>query len=196
MPVQLIYGGKTDACHPRFNFPPDWDVTHTESHWSTSATMVRYVEKLIVPWVKAKREALGLDEEQKALAIFDAYTAHRCNTEMHRVLEENNIVYIYVPASCTSQLQPLDSDGGVNAAFKRELKGKFIKWYAERITSGLAAGLELDDIKVDLSLTNLKPKYANWVLGCFDAVKNQDSTMLTGWMKTGILDAFGASESR
>ena len=41
LPPQLIYQGKTDNCHPQFNFPADWDITHTESHWSTSDSMIR-----------------------------------------------------------------------------------------------------------------------------------------------------------
>jgi len=38
LPPQLIYPGKTDACHPKVTFPDDWDITHTESHWSTEDT--------------------------------------------------------------------------------------------------------------------------------------------------------------
>ena len=29
MPIQLIYGGKTDRCHPRF--PPNWHITYSET---------------------------------------------------------------------------------------------------------------------------------------------------------------------
>jgi len=34
LPPQLIYGGKTDKCHPNFQFPDDWNVTHSANHWS------------------------------------------------------------------------------------------------------------------------------------------------------------------
>ena len=34
LPVQLIYKGKTNRCHPSFNFPLDWDITHAPKHWS------------------------------------------------------------------------------------------------------------------------------------------------------------------
>lgn len=34
LPPQVIYKGKTDACHAKYNFPDDWDVTHTENHWA------------------------------------------------------------------------------------------------------------------------------------------------------------------
>ena len=32
LPVQLIYQGKTDSCHPKFSFPPDWHITHSPNH--------------------------------------------------------------------------------------------------------------------------------------------------------------------
>lgn len=41
VPPQLIYQGKSDSCHPVYPFQNDWDITHTESHWSTSDSMDR-----------------------------------------------------------------------------------------------------------------------------------------------------------
>jgi hypothetical protein len=41
LPPQLIYQGKSDACHPIYPFADDWDITHTESHWSTAGSMLR-----------------------------------------------------------------------------------------------------------------------------------------------------------
>lgn len=32
LPLQLIYGGKTQRCHPVYDFPDDWCVTHSENH--------------------------------------------------------------------------------------------------------------------------------------------------------------------
>ena len=34
LPVQLIYAGKTDRCHPKIAFPKGFHVTHTDNHWS------------------------------------------------------------------------------------------------------------------------------------------------------------------
>ena len=31
LPLQLIYKGKSAHCHPRFRFPSDWHVTHSET---------------------------------------------------------------------------------------------------------------------------------------------------------------------
>jgi hypothetical protein len=44
LPPQLIYQGKTDACHPNYDFPEEWDIYHTESHWSNSQSMERQIK--------------------------------------------------------------------------------------------------------------------------------------------------------
>ena len=60
-----------------FNFPEEWDIHHSETHWSNAATMDRYADKIVIPYLTAQREALGLPD-QPALAIFNVYKAHCC----------------------------------------------------------------------------------------------------------------------
>ena len=71
LPPQLIYQGKTDGCHPKISFPADWNVTHSDSHWSTETTMLEYIDKVIVPYVVKERNRLELADDHPALAIFD-----------------------------------------------------------------------------------------------------------------------------
>ena len=52
LPMQLIYGGKTNQCHPPYSFPIDWHITHTPNHWSNEDTMLDYINNIIVPYVK------------------------------------------------------------------------------------------------------------------------------------------------
>ena len=47
LPIQVIYQGKTVRCHPHYEFPPGWDITHSPKHWSTETTMIQYIEKII-----------------------------------------------------------------------------------------------------------------------------------------------------
>ena len=53
LPPQIIYKGKTPRCHPRYQFPPDWHITHSEKHWSNENTMLDYVSKVIIPYVES-----------------------------------------------------------------------------------------------------------------------------------------------
>ena len=52
LPPQLIYTGKTAACHAQVTFPADWHITHTPNHWANESTMRDYVTKVIVPYVE------------------------------------------------------------------------------------------------------------------------------------------------
>ena len=49
LPFQIIYGGKTNQCHPPQEFPRDWSVTHSAKHWSNEDTMLLYISDVIVP---------------------------------------------------------------------------------------------------------------------------------------------------
>ena len=61
LPMQLIYEGKTEQCHPRgVEFPDGFNVTHTPNHWSNEDKVVELLEKVILPYVKNTRENLGL----------------------------------------------------------------------------------------------------------------------------------------
>ena len=45
LPPQILYQSKTERFHPAIEFPPEWDMWHTENHWSNEVTMVRYAKK-------------------------------------------------------------------------------------------------------------------------------------------------------
>ena len=72
-PPQLINKGKTEQCHPKVATPAGWDMWHSDNHWSIEETMVRHIEKIIVPFVNDKREELKLPKSQHALTIFDCF---------------------------------------------------------------------------------------------------------------------------
>ena len=61
LPVQVIYQGKTARCYPQFEFPPEWDITHSRKHWSNKTTMIQYIEKIIVPYTNSVHQSVGND---------------------------------------------------------------------------------------------------------------------------------------
>ena len=63
LPPQIIYKGKTHRCHPKFKFPLDWDIAQSPKHWSTEKTMIKYIENIIIPYVKSRRIAIGDDSK-------------------------------------------------------------------------------------------------------------------------------------
>ena len=73
LPVQLVYQGKSSQCHPKVKFSEDWYITHSENHWSNETTMINYISKIIVPFVKNKRNEFKKTNDQVALVIFDKF---------------------------------------------------------------------------------------------------------------------------
>ena len=182
LPLQLIYRGKTPKCHPNFSFPSDWNVTHSENHWSNVSNMEEYIQTIIVPYFDAVRKKEGLPSTQPGLVIMDVFRAHTVDTILSE-LGKHHIRVVYVPANCTGELQPLDLSG--NGEFKAELKNHFINWYAAKITE---AGDEEPDISLKLSV--VKPLHARWVLAAWEALRDNKDTLLTGWIQSGIKQAF------
>uniref|UniRef100_A0A1X7TVV7 DDE-1 domain-containing protein n=1 Tax=Amphimedon queenslandica TaxID=400682 RepID=A0A1X7TVV7_AMPQE len=72
LPVQLIYQGKSDRCHPHYEFPDDWDITHSPRHWSTETTMLQYSENIILPYIEGVHHRLYCDSAA-ALVIIDNF---------------------------------------------------------------------------------------------------------------------------
>ena len=56
----------------------------------------RFVDKVIVPYFEKERDTLGLPATQKVVLIFDVFAAHRVESVLVK-LEQNNIIVIFVP---------------------------------------------------------------------------------------------------
>ena len=77
LPVQLIYKGKTSHSHPRFVFPLNWHITHSPNHWSTEATMLEYIEHIIVPYVEKVRDEVGRDKACLVITLRKAQSQYQ-----------------------------------------------------------------------------------------------------------------------
>ena len=97
LPPQVIYQGKIKRCIPSIEFPPDWDITFSENHWSYNDT-----EK-ILPYINGKRFELKLNSNHPALVLFDRFKG-QCSEKIFHLLGTNNIVDTVVPALCTDRL--------------------------------------------------------------------------------------------
>ena len=194
LPLQLVYKGTTDRCHPHFRFPSDWDVTHSENHWSTSETMVEYAKNVLIPYCNNARKMLGRTGRNKAhaLAIFDIFKAYQ-NKDFLALLHKNKMRTVFVPLSTTEELQPCDRT--VNGKLKSILKQKFISWYADQVKVQLSKGKPIEEVSVDLKISALKPAHANWLLFAFDSLSKQKQCICDGFRLAGITDALNTTSS-
>ena len=190
LPPQLLYQGKTDKCLPAaVNFPKDWDVHHSPNHWSNTETMVRYIDTIINPYVESQRKAFSLPQQQ-ALCIFDVFKAHQAE-EVLQKLKSNNIHCVFVPASCTGELQPLDVS--VNKVYKEKLKACFEQWYSDKVEAQLNSGVNIASVQVNLSLTNIKPIHAKWIISAHKEVESRPDLIKVGFAKSGIVSYSGGA---
>ena len=84
---------------------------------------------------------------------------------------------MYVPASCTGELQPLDLT--VNGKFKELMKECFIEWYAEKV--------EADPNEVvSLALSVVKPLHAKWLISSLTSVSRRHALITSGFNKAGL----------
>ena len=162
LPVQLIYQGKTSRCHPPFEFPDGWHITHSPRHWSTEETAVQYIEEIILPYVERRREALG--DAVAALVISDNFRG-QITDSVNSLLEANNIHIALLPANATDLFQPMDI--AVNKQAKDFLKHKFEPWYSEEVTKQLEGVEDIEAVEmqpIDMSSAVMKMLTAKWLV--------------------------------
>lgn len=183
LPPQLIYKGTTQRCLPTVQFPSGWHITCSENHWSNESTMKAYIEKILLPYVRDKREELKLAADYPALVIFDKFTGQGTENLL-KLLEENHIYFVMVPANCTDRLQPMDIS--VNKPAKNFLRQQFQEWYADKICNQLSQKEGMSP--VDLRLSIVKPLGAQWMIKLYDYLKSKPDIIKNGFRGAGISD--------
>ena len=87
LPMQLIYAGKTDRCHPNgINFPEGFNITHTSNHCSCEKSANEHLEKVVFRYLSMKREHLKMS---KGLLIFDVFKGETTQQVKDVILANN-----------------------------------------------------------------------------------------------------------
>ncbi|KAI8510102.1 hypothetical protein Bbelb_125300 [Branchiostoma belcheri] len=119
--------------------PVDFEVSKDGFHTRIQDAVREHVipDNLILNWDQTGLPIVPVDtkggwqRDQKGLAIFHVYST-RHTESVNTKLREANVIPVFLPASCTGELQPLDADGGINATLKEDLRQSFMTWYADR----------------------------------------------------------------
>ena len=185
LPLQLLYTGVTERCHPTYHFPDDWDIWHSCNHWANESTTLRYIDKVLKPYIQQKKQELGLPNS-KTLLLWDVFRAHRTEPVLEK-LKMENIEVVFIPPNCTSELQPLDLS--LNKPLKDHLKTKFTQWYSDQVCAQLASGRAIEAVKVDMSMSVIKPISANWIVFAYDCIRYVPDIICSGFCKAGVVDA-------
>ena len=157
-------------------------MTYTPNHWSNEDKMIEYIETIILPYVEGKRKELELSVDQPALAIFDVFKGQQTEGVL-KILEENNILVVSVPANCTDRLQPMDLS--VNKSVKEFMRSKFRDWYSDQVQDRFNEENEITP--VDLKMSTMKPLSARWLVSLHDYITGNQSIVVNGFKAAGLL---------
>ena len=183
LPPQIIYSGKTDRCLPKdVNFPREWSVTYSDSQLGNEGTMLQYIHKIILPYIRGVRESLPTRAKvQQAVALFDAEETNNSQT-LFKTLKDNHITIEFVPVKCKEHLQPIDLS--VKEVFYNLMKQQFSEWYTKELQS------RSDDTgaAIDMRTAHLKPLHAYWIMNAHKDLEKRNDLIRMGFTKVGLLD--------
>jgi hypothetical protein len=194
--TQMIWQGKTDASCPSARVQNEFaDVlahTRSETHWSTPTTMELLVDNLWNTYVKPKMLSMFLDITTTRWVItWDVYTSHRDSKLLAALqLKYPMLIILFVPASCTSHLQPLDV--GFNFDFKAIITMMACAWLSQQVTKQLNDGVKADEITVPYKKTELVAQFCSWVATACHKMNTPEKKQGTirAWEKAGIAIAW------
>ena len=191
LPLQLIYAGKTERRHSQgIKLPSEFDVTHSEDHWSNKILARQHVTEVIMPYAKQQRKELGLSDDHKCLLIFDVFKGQTTNAHL-QFLDENNFVYVFVPPNLTNHFQPLDLN--VNSHAKKFLKETFQQWYLQQIQKELDSGKNIYQVDIETKLSTKKPIHARWIIRLYNKFRNSDEMVIKAFQVASITETLGAT---
>jgi len=176
LPPQLVYKGTTRACLPTYKFPDLWHVTFI-AQWGNSE---------IVYWEGycplCPQKDGWLPSSQRALCIMDEFRTH-CITNVVNLLDHHGIDIVYVPASCTGELQLLDLS--VNKSVKDIIKQCFQEWYSDQIVDQKGPCESVTPITA-FPLKQMKSLGAKWMEKAVDHIIANPTIILNRFQAAGI----------
>lgn len=184
LPLQLIFQGKTDRSLPRHSaasVAARIDLTHSDNHWSSQATMQRWVSAVLLIHTNRMIEAHQLDADAHVILVLDAWAVHKSEEFRSWISKEHPRIHlVFVPANCTSKLQV--ADVALQRPFKHGITQRFNEWaartVAEQIREEKTAGLA-----ALLTMSELKPLVLQWCSESWQDLRERRQVILDGWSK-------------
>lgn len=215
LPLQFIFKGQHDKVkgkdHEKFNTNMNWLFsTNKLKHWASLETMKEWVKKVLHPYYVRKMNECGILNNmkqppksitQRCVLILDCWKVHISQAFVTWMRAEYPyILLLYVPARCTSKLQPVDLVGNFKLkalavkAFENYLFESIVeqvsKWESE--TGPKADQLK---IKLDLSMVTLRDRVPYFAEVGYKWFQSEDGQSLIrkGWESAGLSQCFDKS---
>ena len=185
LPIQIIYQGKTDRCHPEYKFPEKFRITHTENHWPNEEKCKEFVNKALMPYVNKKRQELKLQKKLEWLLIADVFKGQYTQDVQNLVLNKREKM-VLVPNNMTNIFRPLDLTA--NRVCKAFVRKESQLWFSEQLKHQIQRGCAPEEVKVDVQISILKPLQAKWLTSFYNRMQNRGNVVIKGWKRAGISD--------
>ena len=78
---------------------------------------------------------------------------------------------------------------------KSFVSNQYSDWYANEVLTQLRKGVDPCDVKINMSLTNLKPLHARWIVELYDHLHKQKDIIVKGFESAGVLEAIANAEA-
>jgi hypothetical protein len=149
--------------------------------------MVSYMSEIISPYLTFTKTKLNLQQDQKCI-ILDCWSVHK-SARFRQYIQDNHkdICLLYVPAGCTGKFQVTDLI--VNNPLKAVVRSQSSTFLSNQVLSQLDKGTAPSDIRVDLTLSTLKPRLIQWVGAAYRQMKKDRELVHEGWQKAQLLRA-------
>ena len=184
LPMQLIFQGKTERSLPvatAASLAARVDLAFSENHWSSQATMQRWIEEVLMPYSNRCIKQHKLRADAKLILVLDVWSVHK-SEEFRAYLRNKHprIHLVFVPPNCTSKLQV--ADVALQRPFKAGITSSFNEWAALRVREQLQAGAPVG-VSQFLGMKVLKPLALQWCIDSWTALSERKLVILDGWRK-------------
>lgn len=201
LPLQLVFQGKTDGCHPptaadHLAVQQGMHLTHSANHWSNFGTTQDWIRHVVEPWRLRKVTEHNLSADAHVLLILDVWHTH-ISAEFRSWLEQEFPHYHlrFVPPNCTSELQV--ADVALNFPLKHAVKKKFNDY----VSQSVAAAMQKEDpaqrtasLKQMLLMSELKPRLLLWLAQAWHLLSQEKILIFKGW-KRCLLDFYDVRDA-
>lgn len=186
LPLQLIFQGKTDRCHP--NSTPASTaarvhITHSANHWSNVETMQQWVSSVLLPYAERMIRQFELKDDSHIILLLDVWSVHT-SEEFRLWLRQKHprIHLVFVPANCTSRLQP--ADVALQRPFKAHIRGQFNTWAASLLKVQIASGGPIRGLSEELKMAAIKSLVLRWCIESWERLEFDKTFVAQAWHKS------------
>jgi hypothetical protein len=197
LPIQVSFKGKAKTTIPSGEIvntckAAGWSlVANAISQWTALDAMCAYVEQILIPHYNRVIEEEQLPEERRHMVfLIDHWSVHYYKLRPWIEEKYKFIHLVFVPANCTSMLQPCDVIA--NQPLKRCFRDQCVSWMMDEVLPQIDANVPTADYYIKTTVTHMKPLALQWLYTAWLERKSQREYMKCGWRRVGTLDVWTA----